>query len=515
MPQADALFYHSAALFDDPIALAHYCRITDDEAAEVFRRYGRHVAAVPQRFTQMANTARRDPVIQPLSNYYVEPRAPKPQATRPTPEPEPDPWFEINIFADDGEPIPGVKVEISDEWGFSKNGETDKTGKLRVDTQLETRHNVKLVDAPIKFPELAKEPKQLKGFTFDRNQTGPYELSSNKQHTLIVTRPRATVVSLDGWWEGQSVMIFQNTRKVDEETVVTVRGILRTALVSTRGGEVHIVGHTDTEGQASDNEALALERARSVHFFLSGKRQEWSDHAFANANVATLQAALSWAAKATDVPCDPGPVDGDWGPATALGLSGLREHAGIPQDQPLGADDWAAIYDLFDEDLAKFMVTSREGLMQMRNRLPLIEPVTKGERFPVDAPELDEHESPANRRVDVVLCAKGAIPEPESEEIYDGTFVLEHLAVAPEVTIRIRIVNTGLTFMGFGILSARLGRLGQRFLVADPTGLVEVTVLEDDFIEIMGGTNALGHGYTMAVNFPDLIAAELLAGDRV
>jgi hypothetical protein len=512
MDLEEAFFYGSAAVFESVDALASYCGLTTSEAESLFRRYGNSVAAAPAR--TIGDTSGRNRPASFLKDIYV-PIPSVPQSAKPTPEPEPDPWFEVTMFTDDGEPIPGVKLEISDDWGFSKNGETDADGKLHIDTQLETHHNIKLVDAPIKLPALSKEPVLTKGFTFDRNQSDPFTLSSNKPHTLIVARPRATVVSLDGWWEGQSVMIFQNVRKVEEDTFVTVRGVLRTALTSNRGGEVHVIGHTDTEGRADDNEALALERARSVHFFLAGKRQEWADHAFSNADVATLQAALSWAAKATEIQCDPGPVDGDWGPATALGLSGLREHAGISQQQPLGAEDWAAIYDLFDEDLSKFMMLSRESLNQLRSTLTIKEPAAKGERFPVDAPDLNEHESPANRRVDVVLCAKGALPEPESDELYDETFLLEHLPVSFEVTVRIRIVNTGLTFMGFGILTARIGRLGPRFLVADPTGLVEVTVLGDDFIQVEGGTNAFGHGYTMAINFPELIAAELAAGDLV
>ncbi len=305
--------------------------------------------------------------------------------------------------------------------------------------------------------------------------------------------PRATVVSIDGWWETQAVMVFQSARQTDFGPV-TVRGILRQALCMPVRGEVHVAGHADTLGAAADNDQLALERARSVHRFLAGDRVGWAEHASAHADTATLQAALRWIALHGATPCDPGPVDGDWGPATAAGLGALRSATGRPDDGPANRDDWAAIYDAFDDGLATMMLTDRAGLANARARIQTIDPESMGERFPSHAPASDGLSSAQNRRVDVVFCAAGAIPGPGGDELYDGTFALDHVEVGPECPVGILVTDPTLRPVPHGLVLAEFGALGSRWLRADERGVVTATALRGDRIRVARATDRGGSG---------------------
>ena len=408
--------------------------------------------------------------------------------------PEPEAWFEVVLFTDDGVPIPDVKLRVYDQWGFDQSGVTDAEGRLHLKTPNEGRHKLELLDDLIKLPVPPTEPTQTEGYDLRRDQSEYIELSDNKAHTLVVQRPRATVLGLDGWWENQKVMVFQGARQTDFGPV-TVRGILRQAMsVYQRGQEVHVVGHADTKGGTSDNDALALERAKSVYLFLSGKRQEWAEHAHANADDATMQAALYWIGMNTLVECDPGPVDGDWGPASDFGLMMLRIEAGLPPNGPRSVDDWAAIFDHFDQALADLMYLDRSGLNDIRTLMTFTDPESKGERFPVDAPDLNDYESPVNRRVDIVFCDYGATPQPNTDELYDKTFVLRHLVVEPEWPVKIIVTKPSLEPLPFACAHLQIGPLGLRRFVADPAGLIELVVLRNDRIQVLFATDPGGTG---------------------
>lgn len=317
---------------------------------------------------------------------------------------------------------------------------------------------------------------------------------------------RATIVTLDGWWETQKVMVFQSARQTSWGPV-TVRGILRRVLCTPVGGEVHVIGHADTVGAAADNDALALERARSVHLYLSGDRAGWAEHALAQADVATMQAALRWIGMHSSIACDPGPVDGDWGPATAAGLGALRAAADLPDAGPPNADDWAAIYDAFDQGLAAVMLTDRAGLAAARARIQAIDPASKGETFPTVAPTKDGYASPANRRVDVVFCAAGSIPSASTDDLYDGTFTVDHVAVGPECELELFVTDPQLRPIAGGIVLADVGPLGVRRLIADPRGVVRATVLRGERIRVVHATDSGGSGNVVNHGLRESIAA--------
>lgn len=410
---------------------------------------------------------------------------------------------EFEVRTDDGVAIEGAQFEVKNTRGFSARCKSDAGGLVQTSVPLDELYTIRLL-ADVELPALPAEPVAVKGLAFGRREDDSLEVSVNHRHVLMVARPRAKVVSIDRWVEARPVLLFGTMSQTDDGPT-TVRGALRRAFTEAGAGELHVVGHADTEGKAGDNEALALERARSVHLYLSGDRAGWAEHAFANADVATLQAALAWAAVASGVQCDPGPIDDDWGPATAAALAALREHAGIDQSQQLGPDDWAAIFDLYDDDLGRILLTDREGVASTRGRLNLAAaPVTMGERWPVDAPELADHECPANRRVDLVMCAPGVSPTPETDELYDGTFVREQLAVPAELRLRVWVHTPMFTGLDCARVMTSITGLGSRRMIADPDGTVIVTMLKGDRVRVVRASPLAGGGTVREFGRPEL-----------
>jgi hypothetical protein len=431
------------------------------------------------RIPMLSELAPRDPV-QATATYVVE--------------------FEVRT--DDGVAIDGAQFEVKNTRGFSARGKSDAAGVVLTPVPLDELYTLRLL-TDLELPALPTEPIAAKGLAFGRSEDDSLEVSVNHRHVLVVARPRAKVVSIDRWVEARPVLLFGTMSQTDDGPT-TVRGALRRAFTEAGAGELHVVGHADTEGKAGDNEALALERARSVHLYLSGDRAGWADHAFANADVATLQAALAWAAVASGVQCDPGAIDDDWGPATAAALAALREHAGIDQSQQLGPDDWAAIFDLYDDDLGRILLTDREGVAAARGRLNLAAaPVTMGERWPVDAPELADHECPANRRVDLVMCAPGVSPTPETEELYDGTFVREQLPPLPEVRIRLLVHSPVLRGLAQSLVDVQLDAFGVRSIAADADGVAVFSVLRGERVRVMSARRSDGGGTVLGVATPE------------
>ncbi len=419
-----------------------------------------------------------------------------------------DYFVEFEVMTDDGVAIADAQFEVKNTRGFAVRCKSDASGRTRTSVPLDETYAIRVL-ADIVLPPPPAEGEGAKiahGISLGRLEDASLEVAVNHRHALVVTRPRAKVVSIDLWVEARPVLVFGTMSQTDDGPT-TVRGALRRALTEAGAGEFHVVGHADTEGNSGDNEALALERARSVHLYLAGDRAGWAEHAFANADVATLQAALAWAASSCVLPCDPGPIDNGWGPATAAALAALREHADIDQSQHLGPDDWAAIFDLYDDDLGRLLLTDRAGVAAARGRLNLApEPITMGERWPVVAPELADHECPDNRRVDLVMCAPGSPPAPQTEELYDETFVLEHLVVRGELSIALYVHEPLMQGLGRARVEVCVNDL-RGSLCADPHGIVTVAVLHGDRLRVAAAARADGRGAVLDYGTPELQGA--------
>jgi hypothetical protein len=411
-------------------------------------------------------------------------------------------FVEFVVTTDDGVAIANAQFEVKNTRGFAVRCKSDADGRVRTNVPLDELYAIRvLADIVLPPPPAEDEAKVTTGVVVGRLADESIDLSVNHRHTLVITRPRAKVVSIDRWVEARPVLLFGTMTQTDDGPT-TVRGALRRALTEAGAGELHVVGHADTEGKAGDNEALALERARSVHLYLAGDRAGWAEHAFAHADVATLQAALAWAAASCGLACDPGPIDNDWGPATAAALDVLRDHAGIDHSQQLGPDDWAAIFDLYDEDLGRILLTGRDGVAAARRNLNLAAtPLTMGERWPVDAPELSDHECPDNRRVDLVICAPGCAPKADTDELYDGTFLREQLPVPAELRVSLFVHAPAMDGLHEGRVDVSVNEW-RGLLHADAHGIVVFSVLQGDRMRVGAAARADGSGAVIGYTTP-------------
>jgi hypothetical protein len=400
--------------------------------------------------------------------------------------------IQLRYVTDDGAAIADLPVRIYDGFGFDRHVRTDAEGRIALDVDLDAPHHVELAEIPdlAKIPRL-DPPVRSSASPIRRDDLSPHLFSPGKAYDVVIARDRAELVSLDGWHEGGAVLLFGAAR-TQENRAVSVRAILRTALEHRRpNGMLLVIGHTDTKGKQSDNEALAKERATSVLLYLAGLRTEWAAHACTHATVADLQAALAWAST-TGISCDPGPVDNDWGPATAKGLEGFRLHVGIPLEQQLGLDDWAAIYDHYDYELERLLYCRVGYLDVIKESLrPALVGDSYGEQWPAIAPNENGYLCPANRRVDLVWCDVQQEPLESFEEIYDGTYNVRALEVGPEVGVKIHCVMPELAPVPGALLRVRVGMIETGF-IADEAGLVNFTALRGEPVEVLRCTDIFG-----------------------
>lgn len=207
--------------------------------------------------------------------------------------------------------------------------------------------------------------------------------------------------------------------------------------------KIVIAGHTDTSGQAKYNFELSEFRAQSVLFLLTGEREKWAENSYKKQKIEDYQQILKYIFKTRGWPCDPGNIDDDWGTNTRQATenfinrynseyadkqnppaSHLSEHL-IGEIQRDGAkrwpkELWAAVYDLYSEDLAKVLLENRASLDAKRNSLleddeKWVDPEKKfvgcGESFPIDDSEKDNYRSQSNRRVVILFFDKEEAPE--------------------------------------------------------------------------------------------------------
>lgn len=202
--------------------------------------------------------------------------------------------------------------------------------------------------------------------------------------------------------------------------------------------QVLIAGHTDTVGQDADNFTLSRARAQNVLLYLTGQREAWAAHAQEHFAMADVQRVLRWTADTLGWDTDPGPIDGDFGPATRGARDRWRERLAaergleLPRHVAQSAADWAAVYDLYDEALAERLGVAPEALGELRARVRPVGPgaVGCGERWPREAIGTDGFESRANRRVDLLFfdahdlpdlaCHAGGGCAPERCPLYSG-----------------------------------------------------------------------------------------------
>jgi hypothetical protein len=219
-----------------------------------------------------------------------------------------------------------------------------------------------------------------------------------------------------------------------------------------------IAGHTDTSGGIAMNFELSDQRAENVLFLLEGNREEWARVAHARHKVEDYQQILTWISvnPRWRWPCDPLGIDDTWGPDTRDATHQFVESynsnvASPPEDAPAPGEDppegykaplppnlhlqvnadprhkwpenaWAAVYDLYQEELEHKLRNCGESLASLRsNRLQFVDEVNKyvgcGESFPVDDAERTNYRSQLNRRVEVLFFDAHEVPNLDEAEL--------------------------------------------------------------------------------------------------
>lgn len=179
-----------------------------------------------------------------------------------------------------------------------------------------------------------------------------------------------------------------------------------------------VAGHTDTTGSDATNDALSLARAHNVELLLKGDAAGWAAHAQEHHATADLQRILHWIAARHGWPCDPGPVDGELGPATRAARRAFRDgynremSGALPLDAATGVPDWEAVFELYTQELA-VLLSDLGGPSRL---WPVVRSrslgcVACGERWPAEAVGLDGYECDDNRRVELLFFDIEDLPD--------------------------------------------------------------------------------------------------------
>jgi hypothetical protein len=139
--------------------------------------------------------------------------------------------------------------------------------------------------------------------------------------------------------------------------------------------------------------------------------------------VQDIQAILTWIARTFAVDCDPGGVDGKWGPNSRAALNRFRvafnrDHSGkLATSGPLSKKDWEAFYDMYELGLARELKVEASELAGKRGAVQFLDPaeLACGEAWPVEAKHQDNVRSASNRRVEILFFEDSDVPDFQSE----------------------------------------------------------------------------------------------------
>lgn len=210
-----------------------------------------------------------------------------------------------------------------------------------------------------------------------------------------------------------------------------------------------VVGHTDTSGQDEYNLHLSDLRAKAMHALLSGNRDGFVTVCLAKSKVEDIQRIFKWAAAERGWDCDPGEVDNATGPNTRNATKAFQREYNedfekeISVDPVVGKQTWGAIFDVYNEAIAKLLETDKAGLEAMQKSLVFVEPaaIGAGEKYPIESSRKGDYRADKNRRVEILFFDPGEAPEPVGSTgdcglcqiLYDPTqYEYEHLPCEPK-----------------------------------------------------------------------------------
>jgi hypothetical protein len=181
----------------------------------------------------------------------------------------------------------------------------------------------------------------------------------------------------------------------------------------------------------------------------------------------------------------------------------VRERAGLAAEGPVVVEDWRAVADLYDGDLAGLLSTDRAGLAETRATVRWTTPASigLGERHPRPAAELaDIVGLPAlpQRRGSLLVFDDANDAEPAvhqgGAEIYDGTFLRDVLVVPGEVLVEVRVGTPTDHPIARGRAWISVGDLGASEHIADANGVIRFMALDGERIAVLAAFDADGHG---------------------
>lgn len=246
---------------------------------------------------------------------------------------------------------------------------------------------------------------------------------SATHHRLVVPRSRACALRVGDVHFGTGKALVLPTAPsgtpLDEPTPLEIvaSALAHVATASSRPFTV-VAGHTDTTGSDALNDRLSAARATSVDLILRGDRSGWAAHTQEHHDIEGLQRIFQWAAVRQGWECDPGPIDGVLGPRTSAARRVFRERynhemAGtLELDAGTNAGDWSAVFELYTQELA-ILLSDLGGpeVLWPVVRSRSLGTVACGERWPVDAVDVDGYECEGNRRVEILFFDIHDLPD--------------------------------------------------------------------------------------------------------
>jgi hypothetical protein len=411
----------------------------------------------------------------------------------------------VDLMTDDAAVLSDVAVNVATPGG-TVNLRTDFGGRIELDVDDGT-YDVSFPETPLAMPQPALGAVRPGGggLLVERTRTEPVHVSARtpaKPTNVVVRRPQVLEIVVDGYAEGSSVMRWGGTRwrtteaRPDAVVLGTMRAALRVALTSGRGHSVVCVGHADPKGSDVANADLGLERARSIALFLRGDKDGWAAHAAAHATELDEQCAL---VEVSRILGNAVALDDDDGLARVH--EDLLHWAGL--DEPVAAtDEWRAIAELYDIDMASFMRIDVADLEAMRAQVQWCEPASCGEDYPRPEDEFAPIAGPAvvQRRVGILVMTEADAPArlvDVPKEAYDGTYKRTTIETPTEVLFTLALVDE----RGKPLPGARAwlsNDVGISPVVADAGGLVIFPCARGEVVRVVNASDASKSGHVVA-----------------
>lgn len=431
------------------------------------RLEGGELQQEPHRFEELKRGASAQVYLEMLQ-WPVDPLAviDDGPSAEPSTTGEVDTWFEVRLVDRAGAPL--VAVPLSFELGGQEQPhETDEDGRVRIESARAPAARVEVAASDAlnqALREIQRSPGAMNRDADARYagaRIGPFELAgASPREICLERRDPVEVLELPGIHFGwnRSVLVFDASPPDERGFRATTRAVVRRLLEHLEASterRVLVVGHTDTSGGEKNNLVVSERRALSVAAYLSCDRDTWIADASEHGAVEDQQSVLKWAAYQMGWGCDPGEIDGDFGPDSKEALTSFRVSAStrlsrpLPDSGPFGAEDWGGIYDLYDHAAADLMHIDVEELVSKKRSIELVavDPVGAGEAFPKEAIGTNGFRCEDNRRADILLFDPDAAESVEGADdpaatIYGGGFDATMLETPVERSVRIVVKDT-------------------------------------------------------------------------